>query len=536
MVLLMKTLLPELMLTIVASICFLLGTSKQPALRRTAPILTILALAVALISQLTFVFGTPGVAGPWQSLEISELSRYIKLATAAIGILLTLLAWPTTSDGSAGRAVYFGTECGEFFGLLLLSVVGLFLVAGANDIMLLFLAIELSSIPTYIMVSISRPLPVAQEAGVKYFFLGAMAAALMLLGFSYLYGTTGTVYLHGGVDSDGTVMTGVDTVMRAMSAGPNDWQKLAVVVLLAGFSFKMTAFPLQVYAADVYQGAATPVTALLSYIPKAAGFVAMLKVLYAFGGSSWQISPDIAHLIWWLAVLTMCFGNVLGLIQSNVKRVFAYSSIAHSGYMLVGVAALVSGGASPSDALRGVLFYLAAYGLTNIAAFGVLAVLPGSTNQPGSSAETYDEIAGLGRQNVGLGLAMSVACFSLIGIPLTVGFVGKVLLIEPALQGKLFGLVVILVINSAISAGYYLRIIAALFLRPASTTAALPRATAPLPVLGAIIASAAGVLLLGAVVPLADMTITRAAQAADLNTVNPPPANQPITASGAGQF
>jgi NADH-quinone oxidoreductase subunit N len=520
-----KSLFPELVLTIAAAILFLMGTSRRTTARKAAPVLALIALAIALVSQIGSIFSFNGLRDPWQSLQITEMARYIKLVGAGIGILLTLLAWPTNKDATSGPAIHFGTECGEFFALLLLSIVGLFLVAGANDMMLLFLGIELASLPTYIMVSISRPLPVAQEAGVKYFFLGALAAALMLFGFSYLYGTTGTIYLHGGPAADGTILGGVDNSIQGAHMAVTPWQMFALVILITGFAFKMVTVPLQVYAADVYQGAATPVTAVLSFVPKASGFVALLKVLYAVGGDSWSLPPEVAKLIWWIAILTMSFGNVLGLLQQNIKRVLAYSSIAHSGYMLVGVAALLSAGDSASlqeMALRGVLFYLAAYGLTNIAAFGVLILLPGRTGQPGTSAETFEEIAGLGRNNVALGLAMSVACFSLIGIPLTVGFIGKVLLIQPALQAGLFGLVVILVLNSAVSAVYYLRIVATLFLRPVPAGPEKP-ATCSFPISAAILCSVAGMLLLGAVVPCVNRMVDRAASAAELQNVTSTP-------------
>ena len=159
-------LLPEMILISAAAVSFLLGTSKSRTARQAAPILTLLALAAALVSQLGHVVDAHGVADPWQTVQVSQFARYVKLLTAGMGILLTLLAWPTNQDSTAGAAIHFGSECGEFFGLLLLSVSGLFLVAGANDMMTLFLGIELASLPTYIMVSISRPLAVAQEAGV----------------------------------------------------------------------------------------------------------------------------------------------------------------------------------------------------------------------------------------------------------------------------------------------------------------------------------------------------------------------------------
>jgi len=195
---------------------------------------------------------TPAFYG---TLRAADFTQYIKLITAGIGMLLLLLAWPAGREATGNTSLNFGNDAGEFFALMLLSLAGVLLVAGANDIMLLFLGIELASIPTYIMVSLSRPLPVAQEAGVKYFFLGAFAAAIMLFGFSYLYGTTGStnlyeimVRLHPPGASAGRI---------TLSA----WQSLAVCVLVAGFAFKMAAVPLHFYAGDVYQGAATPVTA-----------------------------------------------------------------------------------------------------------------------------------------------------------------------------------------------------------------------------------------------------------------------------------
>jgi NADH-quinone oxidoreductase subunit N len=534
-----KALLPEAILVVTASVLFLMGTSRSSGVRRLAPILALLALAIAMVSQLSAVFNASGVADPWQSLQVSQFSRYIKLISAGVGMLLVMLAWPSNRDSTAGPAIHFGTETGEFFALIMLSIAGLFLVAGANDMMTLFLGLELASLPTYIMVGISRPLAVAQEAGVKYFFLGALSAALMLLGFSYLYGTTGTIYLHGGSDAGGAAVVGVDAVIRAAGGGLTVWQMFAVVILILSLAFKMASFPLHVYAGDVYQGAATPVTALLSYVPKASGFVALLKILYAAGGSSWILPHQIGELIAWLALLTMSIGNVLGLLQQNIKRVLAYSSIAHSGYMLVAVAALVTAGADAEfyrpTALRGVLFYLAAYGLTNIAIFGGLILLPGRTGEPGTSAETFDDIAGYGRRHVALGLAMSISVFSLIGIPLTVGFVGKVLLIYPALRAGLGWLVVALVVNSAVSAAYYLRIIAALFLRPPAVAAGSTEpaeAKWPMPIMTAVFASVVGVLILGAAIPCIERMIVRVQTATDLDVVPPTPATPTFASLG----
>jgi NADH-quinone oxidoreductase subunit N len=237
--------------------------------------------------------------------------------------------------------------------------------------------------------------------------------------------------------------------------------------------------------------------------------IALIKVLYCIGGGTWGVPHEIYKLIWVLALLTMTVGNVLGLLQLNVKRVLAYSSIAHSGYMLVAIAALCGAqgnGDIQNEAIAGVLFYLAAYGITNAAAFGVLMMLPSRDPRPATSAETYEDLAGTGRTHTALGLAMAVACFSLIGLPLTVGFFGKFYLIRPALDGGNYWLVGLTMVNAAISAGYYLRIVGTMFLRsdaPAETSAGsvISAPIRSLPITMAICLSAAGTLLFGTILP-----------------------------------
>jgi NADH-quinone oxidoreductase subunit N len=464
-------LLPEFVLAAAACVLFVIGVANQPQYRRGAAILALLTVVAVFVQQLVgFKTPEPGgvISDPWNTVRVTEFSTYIKLITSAMGILLILLAWPTNEDATGGNAFEVGHELAEFYGLMLLSLCGVFLVASSNDIITLFLGIELASIPTYIMVSISRPIPVAQEAGVKYFFLGAMSAALMLFGFAYLYGTTGLLKL--------------DAIGATLNGGLTSWQLMAVLILFAGFAFKIAAVPLHSYAGDVYTGAATPVTAFLSFVPKTSGFVALIKLLFVIGGTAWAVPEVLVKLLWVIAVLTMTFGNVLALRAGNVKRVLAYSSVAHTGYMLAGLTALVAATGKPElqkMALQGVLFYLIAYGLTNVAAFGVLSLLPArfmhdATHDeahlpPATTAETYDDLAGQGRRHVNLGLVLALCCFSLTGLPLTVGFLGKLYLVQPALQidtTKMYVLVVIVMINAAISAAYYLKIIATMFLRP----------------------------------------------------------------------
>ena len=511
---------PEVILAITACVLFLLGTSSKVFSRKIAAELALVVLIFIFVTQCyrTTQFDKP-IMDSGAAVHTQPFSEYIKLITSGVGALLVLLNMPTNRDATGGNASDFGGDTAEFFGLLLLSLAGLCVVASANDLILLFLGIELASIPTYIMVSISRPLPVAQEAGLKYFFLGAMSAAVMLFGFSYLYGTTGSTSLDQitGIFGPHAVQTGASigsTVSVFVTDKWTDWQTLAVLVMLGGFAFKMAAFPMHFYAGDVYQGAATPVTAFLSFVPKTSGFVALIKVLYAVGGGHWAVPDSIITVLAVIAAITMTMGNILGLVQHNVKRTLAYSSVAHTGYMLVGITALVAAGKYGGDAasiqasaLQGVLFYLAAYGITNVAAFGVLQLLPSRHNRPATSAETFEDIAGQGRKHIALGLAMTVACLSLTGIPLTVGFLGKIYLALPAARANLIWLSIVLWVNAAISAAYYLRIVISMFLRSepsqmiSGPTAGPLRLPQPASVVLAVMLSAILTLLLGTVCP-----------------------------------
>ena len=326
-----------------------------------------------------------------------------------------------------------------------------------------------------------------------------------------------------------------------MAADPTftPWRgPLAVLLLIGGFAFKMAAFPLHAYAGDVYQGAATPVTALLSFVPKTSGFVALVKVLFAVGGGAYAVPESIVVCLAWIATLTMSVGNVLALLQFNLKRTLAYSSVAHSGYMLVGVTALVAAGADhrPStdvqeQAVGGILFYLATYGLMNVAAFGVLQLLPARHPKPATSAETFDDIAGQGRRHVGLGLAMAVACLSLAGVPLTAGFLGKLYLTGPAARADLVWLSIVLWVNAAVSAAYYLRVIATMFLRPepvhsfTGPETPLPRMPVPATVGTAVLVSTVLTILIGAFPPVTRLLTGPTAVAARLDV---PPPERPL--------
>ena len=539
---LLTALLPEIILTAAACLLFLFGIKASRTLRQAAPIVALLALTAAVLCVLYGPQANPVIADSTGTVRLTDFALYIKLLSGVIAAILLLLQWPTNKEVTGNRSLSLGVDLPEYFGFFLLSIAGIFLVAGANDIILLFLGIELAAIPTYVMVSISRPLPVAQEAGLKYFFLGAMAAAILMFGLAYLFGTTGTLSLHemaGQFHSTGGLVT------------LSTWQLLAAVMIFMGIAFKLAAFPFHFYAGDVYTGAATPLTALLSFVPKIAGIAALVKILYVFGGGQWLVPHNLVTLLWVMAILTMTLGNLLGLMQANIKRVMACSSIAHSGYMLGGLAVLAGAGDTlyGTEALQGVMFYIAAYGIMNVGLFGVLMMLPAkpdpfaarlqgsgvvpSSIPPATTAETFEDIAGLGRRHPALGLAMAACCFSLIGLPLTVGFLGKYYLIRPALEAGWYGLVIVLVLNAAVSAGYYLRIVAAMFLRIASEQSTAPfspktrcanecsagECLKTVPLVLAVCISALGSIVLGAYLPATNALSNAARSATTVDTL-----------------
>ncbi len=492
--------LPEIILLVAAAVLFVMGTSSAPSIKRLTPIVAVIALLAGLISAIIADAGT-GVAK--DSVLVTNFSLYIKTISCGVAALFVLLAWPTSKASDGNESINFSTETGEYFALLLLAVAGMCMTASANSLPTLFLGIELASIPTYIMVTMSRPHEVAQEAGVKYFFLGAASAAIMLMGMSFLFGVTGEMQLTTIAQKIGEHTAGLAAPLLL----------LAMVLIVISFLFKLAAAPLHFYAGDVYQGAATPVTAAISFIPKVTGTVALLKIIYVAGGGAWAFDPKLAKLIWIIAIVTMTVGNILGLLQYNVKRVLAYSSIAHSGYLLVGIATamLVTNGDYRTQALAGVAFYLLAYGIMNTAAFGVLMLLPSKLRAPATTAETYDDIAGAGRKHPALGLAMAVSCFSLIGMPATVGFFGKLYIVKPAIQSGqslLIWLAVATMINATISAAYYLKIVAMMWSKTADSDdhaeqpAGAIACIRSLPVLTAVAVSVIGTLAIGIILPL----------------------------------
>ena len=439
-------LLPEIILVVGACITLLARFGRDEGSRSVAPVLALVTLIAALAVSLWR--GEPRLPVELPGVLLTPLTYYVRLIGLGMGVLILLVNWYVPD----------GAERSEFFSLILFSLSGLLLTAASNDLVVLFFAIELVSVPTYVLVALSRLDTRASEASVKYFFLGALAAALMVYGFSFLYGVSGSTVLRDGSPQC--------LASHFAAHGVVPCAMIGLLLAMGGLFFKVAAVPFHVYAPDVYEGAASPISALLSFLPKLAGFVGLIQIMSVL---DWRLPESIMWVLWCVAVLSMTVGNVLALLQSNVKRILAYSSIAHTGYMLVGLLVGPVAGEGPMrDGVAALLFYIAVYGAMNLGAFAVLAALK---TRDGPAEEMHD-LHGLGIRRPAAALVMAVCAFSLMGFPPTAGFLGKVYVFASAFSveagrpfhGPLIALAVIGVINSAIAAAYYLRIAAACYL------------------------------------------------------------------------
>ncbi len=441
---------PEILLFAGAVVVAVLGLSRTASIRRAVPMVTAAFLA-ASVGVTAYVYRSDAVVE--SNLLLPQLGGFVKALIALIGILLVMIAGPAIDRRleeafDSGRASFdpIRTMRGEYFAFFLLSIAGTMLIANANDLIWLFLALELASLPTYVMVAVSRGTRRAQEAAVKYFFLGALSAATFLYGFALLYGATGTLDL---------------VEMKARLAEMSAIPTLAIlggVMAILGIAFKLAAAPMHFYAPDVYEGAGSQTTAFLGFMPKIAGVVALMVLLGVFwtpvadasGAISARLPDAILALLWLVSVLTMIIGNVGALLQRNVKRMLAYSSIAQSGYLLIGI---ITG---PGAGYNAVLFYLVGYGVMNTAVFAVL----GALERQGEEVETLDDLAGLRVRQPGLAWMLAISAISLIGIPPLIGFFGKLALFAAAIEQGQTALVIVAAVTTAISAFYYLQLVA----------------------------------------------------------------------------
>jgi NADH-quinone oxidoreductase subunit N len=335
-------------------------------------------------------------------------------------------------------------ECnwGEIYPLILFATVGMMLMASGTDLMTIFLGLEVLSVSLYVLAGFNRNNVKSNEAGLKYFLLGAFSTGFLLYGMALTYGATGTTRVA-------TIASFISQNGLALS---NPMLLVGMLLMSVGFSFKIAAAPFHMWTPDVYEGAPTPMTAFMSVGPKAAGFAAFLRVLLvAFPA----FQADWSQLLWVLAVLTMTVGNITALYQNNIKRMLAYSSIAHAGYVLVGFTAGNAVGTA------GILFYMLSYAFMNIGAFAII-ILVGKKGEENNNVSDY---AGFGFKHPLLGMCMSIFLFSLAGIPPAAGFIGKFYLFSGAIQAGYIWLAIIGVLNSAASVYYYLRVMVFMYMK-----------------------------------------------------------------------
>ncbi|MHC4995056.1 MAG: NADH-quinone oxidoreductase subunit N [Planctomycetota bacterium] len=495
-----QTLWPEIILTGSAFAVMIVGLSPKLAVRRATYPITASALLIAAI-----------VAAAGQAMGVQDvpaMALFVKVASCLVGLVLLMGLAEVPDELTLGQKTsqVFDpnrTSRGEFYGFFLLSLTGLMLCAGADDLIWLFLALELTSLPTYVMVANSRRSLRAPEAAVKYFFLGALSAAITVYGFALLYGATGSTMLPQITETLAAQINTGGQISTLALAG--------VMLSVLGVCFKIAAVPMHAYTPDVYQGAATPVSAFLAYVPKAAGFVILTLVLATVG---WPLDRApvgdntagqiIVSILWLIAALTMTVGNAMAIRQSNVKRLLAYSSVAHSGYMLVGLLAGPGEGAS-TNGIAAMLFYLVAYGLTNAGVFAVIGLL----KKAGEEAETLNDLKGLAHRRPGLAAILAICVLSLLGMPPLIGFWGKLWLLSAAVSTGFVTLGVVLVINSALAAYYYLRIVMTAYMHDPDESEAIITAL-PSRSLAAITAAGGVVFLSIATAPL----VTASADAA----------------------
>jgi NADH-quinone oxidoreductase subunit N len=370
---------------------------------------------------------------------LSEIFSIMVLIAAAITALMSI-----DVDGISRR--------GEFYLVIIVSSLGACLMSGASDLIMVFLALETTTIPLYILAAFNRNDRRSSESGMKYFLFGSFASAILLYGLSLLYGFSGQTNLY-------EVAKYLASPAFSSNAVP---VLVAIALIVAGFGFKISAAPFHFWTPDVYEGAPTPVTAFLSVASKAASFALLVRFFVAVFPGTVVINGQEIHAFWTqlaaaLAVISMTLGNVVALAQKNIKRLLAYSSIAQAGYTLIGVASLATV-AGQNQAVAAITFYMFMYTFTNLLAFGVVILFTEATG-----TETIADLAGLSRRNPMLALAMTIALLSLAGIPPAAGFFGKFFLFQAAVQSGLVWLAIIGVLNAIVALYYYLVVIKVMY-------------------------------------------------------------------------
>jgi len=422
---------PEIIVTVVAML--ILVADAMLGRRRAATLLPLITVAGLLLALASTLAGAPAGRYFHGFVNVDAFATFFR----AVFILLAIFAALVSPEYLARRRV----PAGEYYAIICFSTVGAMTIALSADLITLFVGLETMTIPVYVLAGIQRSDRYANEAALKYFLLGAFSSALLLYGFVWLYGIAGS-----------TDFTAIATVLAAqgIATGPTI---VALALVTVGLGFKAAVVPFHQWTPDAYDGAPTPATAFMSVGPKAAAFAAILRVLV---GALGPLGADWAAVLAVLAAVTMTGGNIVALVQTNTKRMLAYSSIAHTGYILAAVAAAKAG---PS-AGAAVLFYLFAYGLMNLGAFACLLYL----DLEGTRGATLDELNGFARRAPLGALAFAVFLISLTGIPPTIGFVAKFVVIQPVLDAGLAWLAVVIALNAVLAAFYYLRVVVHMYM------------------------------------------------------------------------
>jgi NADH-quinone oxidoreductase subunit N len=448
--------LPELILTLSGVAIMLLDASLPPAWpRRPLGWIGAIGTTLALWASL-WQLSLPQGAGFFFTVETSAFTVFFHVLICGIVLVALLLSLDTLPENSHHQ--------GEFYALIVFGAVGMCLLTSAVELLVVFIALEISSISTYVLAGYRKQTGRSPEAAIKYFLLGSFATAFLLYGIALIFGATGTTQIY--------------QIALLTPAAQNQGLVLAALALmLVGILFKVSAVPFHVWTPDVYEGAPSPVVALLSTAPKAAAFALLLRVVY-------EIFPNLrslwAPLLWIVAVLSMTVGNLAALRQQNVKRMLAYSAIAHAGYLLAAFAGIGEIGIAAAS------FYIAAYAAMNVGIFAVITLVAGYDEQ----LSLIDDYRGLIYRSPWLGSLLIFFLISLIGIPFTGGFFGKFYSFTAAVGGGAIALAIIGLLNSGLAAAYYLRLALAAAQRPAPDQSIDQRIAAPKPAVGAAVIAA----------------------------------------------
>ena len=429
--------LPEIVLAIFGMLIMVLDPlMDEHRSQRTLGALALVGSLAALIATL-FQSQYRGLAF-WNMVQVDSFSVFFHFLVAAVTAVVILSSY----EYMAVQEI----RAGEYYALVLFGALGMSLMSSAVELVLIFIALEISSISTYILAGFRRRAAISSESSVKYFLLGSFATAFFLYGVALMFGATGS--------------TSIKIIGDALRSGHIPLLAyVAVAFMFVGLGFKVAAAPFHIWTPDVYEGAPSPVVGFMSTAPKAAVFAVLLRIMFEVD------APGRVGLIWVVAALSMTLGNIGALVQDNVKRLLAYSSIAHAGYLLVAYAAL------PDNGIPAAMFYTASYAAMNLGAFAVISHVASA----GERYVTIEDYEGLGRRSPLLAATLTIFLLSLIGIPITGGFFAKFYVFSAALQANLVGLVIIGVLNSAIASYYYLRLIVVMYMREAREDIALPR-------------------------------------------------------------